>query len=268
MRGSQTKMSMDSNEKTVFKTVFTGLDEFDRFTGGLKRGQVTVLAARPAMGKTTFALNAAWNVCQKEAVAYFSLDYSKTQLVGRLLCMISGAGNANKAGWVKIANAAESISHSDLIIDDDQDNSVETIASKCENYVKERDVSLIIVDYIQLVSYKDGIAHSRSEEVNTIVCELKRIAEELNVPVLLLCQIGRACEKRKDHRPILKDFRDSKALVDLADVVIFLYRDDYYHEKSEKAGKAELIVAKHPELTGDGKTLRALYNPGKGFGNV
>ena len=267
------KMGVMTNEKMVL----TSLSEFDQFTGGLKGGQVIVLASRPAMGKTTFALNATWNICHNKnnSVAYMSLEYNRSQMVQRLVGMISGVsrykianGNLDDAERETIANAAEEISQSGVIFDSDQDNDLETLIVQCVKYVKERGVSLVVFDHIQLVKYENGIAHSRSEEVEAISCELKRIAEELNVPILLLVQIDRTCDNRRNHRPLLRDIRESKELADLADIVVFLYRDDYYYRNSAEKGKAELIIAKHPGLNGGTKTIVVTYSPQKGFGNA
>ena len=230
----------------------TGFIDLDYKTSGMHNSDLVLIAARPSMGKTAFALNIAqYMSCRKDkTVAIFSLEMSKGQLVNRLLSMESHVdaqnlrtGNLEGEDWTKLVEGANVIGHSKLIIDDTPGISISEMRSKCRKYKLEHDMDIIIIDYLQLMS---GSAHydSRQQEISDISRSLKSLARELNVPVIALSQLSRAVEQRPDHRPMLSDLRESGAIEQDADVVMFLYRDDYYHKDTEKKDIAEVIIAK------------------------
>ena len=206
------------------------------------------------MGKTAFVLNIAQHVAFKKerGVAVFSLEMSKEQLVNRLFALESQVdsqalrtGNLKDSDWEKLIEGAGIIGRSNLIIDDTPGISVSELRSKCRKYKLEHDTQLIIIDYLQLMSGSaGGRSESRQQEISEISRSLKALARELNVPVIALSQLSRACESRQDHRPMLSDLRESGAIEQDADVVMFLYRDDYYNKDSEMKDMAEVIIAK------------------------
>lgn len=231
----------------------TGFTELDYMTAGLQPSDLILLAARPSMGKTAFALNIAEHVCfrEKKGVAIFSLEMSKEQLVNRLLSLESHVdsklirnGNVLAEDWEKLIEGASIIGESKLIIDDTPGISIGELRSKCRKYKAEnKDLSLIIIDYLQLMS-GSGRSESRQLEISAISRSLKSLARELNVPVIALSQLSRAVEKREEHRPMLSDLRESGAIEQDADVVMFLYREEVYNPETEKKGNAEVIIAK------------------------
>jgi replicative DNA helicase len=232
--------------------VATGFLDLDRQTAGLQPSDLILLAARPSMGKTALALNIAEYVAfhEKQCVAIFSLEMSKDQLVNRLFSLESRVdaqklrtGNLNEGEWSALMEGAETIAHSELIIDDKPGISIGELRSKCRKYKMEHDLKLILIDYLQLMS-GSGRADSRQQEVSEISRSLKALARELNVPVVALSQLSRAVESRPDHRPMMSDLRESGAIEQDADLVMFLYRDEYYHPDSEHKGEAEVIIAK------------------------
>jgi replicative DNA helicase len=204
------------------------------------------------MGKTAFVLNVAEHVAIKEGVttAIFSLEMSDVQLVNRMLSLESTVdadkirrGNLDSGDWGKLIEGADSIAKSHLIIDDTPNISISELRSKCRKYKLEHNLGLIIIDYLQLMS-GNGKTESRQQEISDISRSLKALARELNVPVVTLSQLSRAVEQRPDHRPMLSDLRESGAIEQDADVVMFLYRDDYYNKDTEFPGVAEIIIAK------------------------
>ena len=204
------------------------------------------------MGKTAFVLNIAQHIAVKKNVtaAIFSLEMSKVQLVNRMLSLESLVeaqqirnGDLTENDWTSLIEAADSIAHSKLIIDDTPSISVGELRSKCRKYKLEHDLGIIIIDYLQLMTGSRN-SESRQQEVSDISRNLKAIARELNVPVIALSQLSRSVESREDKRPMLSDLRESGAIEQDADVVMFIYRDDYYHKDSEDKGIAEVIVAK------------------------
>ena len=231
----------------------TGFSSLDAKLTGLNKSDLLILAARPGMGKTSLALNIALNVGKAEdkAVAIFSLEMSKEQLVTRLL---SGegyvennrlmTGNLREADWAKVAAASSAISRTDIRIDDNPLLTVADMSAKCRRIDK---LGLVIIDYLQLMSAaaKDSHGESRTQAVSEITRMLKIMAKELRVPVICLSQLSRANEKREDKRPMLSDLRESGSVEQDADIVLFIYREDYYKEDSEKHNIAELIVAKN-----------------------
>ena len=247
------KIGIASRTDGVVTGVATGFADLDYKTAGLQPSDLVLIAARPSMGKTAFALNIAQNVCfkDKKSVAIFSLEMSKEQLVNRLLSLESRvdsksirSGNVSSKDWEGIIEGASTIGESGLIIDDSAGISVGELRSKCRKYKAEhKDLSLIIIDYLQLMS-SSRRSDSRQQEISDISRSLKSLARELNLPVVALSQLSRAVEKRDDHRPMLSDLRESGAIEQDADVVMFLYRDDYYNKETEKKGIAEVIIAK------------------------
>ena len=233
--------------------IATGFIDLDFRTAGMQPSDLILVAARPSMGKTAFVLNIAQHVAFKlnQTVAIFSLEMSKEQLVNRLFSLESRVdsqhlrtGNLSDAEWEKLIESAGVIGQSNLIIDDTPGISISELRSKCRKYKLEHDLKLIIIDYLQLMSGSGRGSDSRQQEISDISRSLKALARELNVPVVALSQLSRAVEQRPDHRPMLSDLRESGAIEQDADVVMFIYRDDYYNMDTEKKGIAEIIIAK------------------------
>ena len=230
----------------------TGFADLDFMTAGMQPSDLVLIAARPSMGKTAFVLNLAEYAAFKKEyhVAIFSLEMSKEQLVNRLLAMESKVnsqslrtGNMSDSDWDKIVESAGVIGRSQLMIDDTPGISISQLRSKCRKMKLEHGLDMIIIDYLQLMS-GSGHTDSRQQEISDISRSLKSLARELKVPVLALSQLSRAVEQRPEHRPMLSDLRESGAIEQDADVVMFIYRDDYYNPDSEKKGIAEIIIAK------------------------
>ena len=231
----------------------TGFIDLDYRTAGLQPSDLVLIAARPSMGKTAFVLNIAQYVAFHEnmCTAIFSLEMSKEQLVNRLFSLESRVdaqalrtGNLSDADWAKLVEGAGIIGDSELIIDDTPGISISEMRSKCRKYKLEHDLKLIIIDYLQLMSGSGRSTDSRQQEISDISRSLKALARELNVPVLALSQLSRAVEQRPDHSPTLSDLRGSGAIEQDADVVMFIYRDDYYNKDTELKGISEIIIAK------------------------
>ncbi len=233
--------------------IATGFIDLDYKTAGMQPSDLILIAARPSMGKTAFVLNIAQHVAFKlnQTIAVFSLEMSKEQLVNRLFSLESRVdsqhlrtGNLTDAEWEKLIEGAGVIGKSNLIIDDTPGISVPELRSKCRKYKLEHNLSLIVIDYLQLMTGSGRGSDSRQQEISDISRSLKALARELNVPVVALSQLSRAVEQRPDHRPMLSDLRESGAIEQDADVVMFIYRDEYYNKDSEKKGIAEIIIAK------------------------
>jgi replicative DNA helicase len=232
----------------------TGFLDLDRQTAGMQPSDLILIAARPSMGKTAFVLNIAQNVAFREhmCVAIFSLEMSKEQLVNRMFSLESRVdaqalrtGNLSDADWEKLVEGAGIIGESELIIDDTPGISISELRSKCRKYKLEHDLKLVIIDYLQLMTGSGGRASdSRQQEISDISRSLKALARELGVPVVALSQLSRAVEQRPDHRPMLSDLRESGAIEQDADVVMFIYRDDYYNKDTDLKGISEIIIAK------------------------
>ena len=232
----------------------TGFTDLDYKTSGLQNSDFILIAARPSMGKTAFVLNIAQYMAFKKdkAVAIFSLEMSREQLMNRLLSMESKVdsqhlrtGNLKDDEWSKLIESAGMIGESRLMIDDTPGISIGEMRSKCRKYKLEHGLDIIIIDYLQLMSGSGkSSSESRQQEISDISRSLKALARELNVPVVALSQLSRAVEQRTDHRPMLSDLRESGAIEQDADVVMFIYRDDYYNKDSENKGIAEIIIAK------------------------
>ncbi len=243
------------NQKQHITGVATGFTDLDYKTAGLHESDLVLIAARPAMGKSAFALNIAANaaVRGKIPVAIFSLEMSKEQMVNRILCseaMVDSnkirTGKIDDEDWMKLAGALGPLSESGIYIDDTPGISIMEIRAKCRKMKLEKNIGLVVIDYLQLVQGSSSKrAGSREQEISEISRSLKILAKEINVPVIALSQLSRAPEQRPDHRPMLSDLRESGAIEQDADIVMFLYRDDYYNEDSEKKNVAEVIIAKH-----------------------
>ena len=230
----------------------TGFYDLDYKMAGLQNSDLILIAARPSMGKTAFALNVAEYVAVRAKVttAIFSLEMSKDQLVKRMLAMNSRVdsqnirtGNLQDADWLKLVESARVIGSSNLIIDDTPGISVAEVRSKCRKYKMDKNLGLVIIDYLQLMG-SNGRSDSRQQEISEISRSLKALARELDIPVIALSQLSRAVEGRPDKRPMLSDLRESGAIEQDADVVMFLYRDEYYKKDTEKPGVAEVIIGK------------------------
>lgn len=232
----------------------TGFLDLDYKLTGLHPSELILVAARPAMGKTAFVLNIAQHVAFKHDyhVAIFSLEMSKEQLVTRLMSMESmvdsqliRTGNLKDTDWEKLMESAGVIGNSNLMIDDTPGITIAELRSKCRKYKQSTGLDLIIIDYLQLMSGSSKRSNeSRQQEISEISRSLKALARECDVPIIALSQLSRAVESRQDHRPMLSDLRESGAIEQDADVVMFLYRDEYYNPDTEKKNLAEVIVAK------------------------
>ncbi len=232
----------------------TGFTDLDNKLMGLQPSDLILVAARPSMGKTAFVLNIAEYVAlrQNKSVAIFSLEMPKEQLVKRLIAMNSRvdsqnlrSGQLSKSDWHEIIQSAGAIGASKLIIDDTSGITVSELRSKARKFKLEHNIDVIMIDYLQLMTVStQSKADSRQQEISEISRALKGIARDLKVPVIALSQLSRQVESRADHRPMLSDLRESGAIEQDADVVMFIYRDDYYHEDSEKKGVSEIIIAK------------------------
>ena len=248
------KIEKASKSKGTVTGIPTGFIDLDYKTSGLQPSDLILVAARPSMGKTAFVLNIAQHVAfkQNRTVAIFSLEMSKEQLVNRLFSLESyvdaqllRTGNLKDSDWEKLIEGAGTIGRSNLIIDDTPGISISEMRSKCRKYKMEHNLDLIIIDYLQLMSGSvGGRNESRQQEISDISRSLKALARELSVPVIALSQLSRAVEQRPDHRPMLSDLRESGAIEQDADVVMFIYRDDYYNKDTEHVNEAEIIIAK------------------------
>lgn len=246
------KIELAAKNKGAVTGISTGFIDLDYRTAGMQPSDLVLIAARPSMGKTAFVLNIAQHVAfkAKQTVAIFSLEMSKEQLVNRLFSLQSGVdaqnlrtGKLSDAEWADLIESAGVIGKSNLIIDDTPGISISELRSKCRKYKLEHDLKMIIIDYLQLMS-GSGRSDSRQQEISDISRSLKSLARELGVPVLALSQLSRAVEQRPDHRPMLSDLRESGAIEQDADVVMFIYRDDYYNKDTDLKGIAEIIIAK------------------------
>ena len=252
---SFTKLEELYNRKQHITGVPSGFTELDYRTAGFHGSELILIAARPAMGKTAFALNIAANAALKgnTAVAVFSLEMSKEQLVNRILCSESmvdsnkvRTGKLEEDDWTKLAGTIGPLSEAEIYIDDTPGINIMEIRAKCRKLKLEKNIGMVVIDYLQLIQgsgYRRS--GSREQEISEISRSLKILAKELDVPVIALSQLSRAAEQRPDHRPMLSDLRESGAIEQDADIVMFLYRDDYYNQDSEKKDIAEVIIAKH-----------------------
>ena len=246
------KIELASKQKGNVTGIATGFMDLDYRMSGMQPSDLILVAARPSMGKTAFVLNIAQYVAfhSNLATAIFSLEMSKEQLMNRLFALearvdaqLLRSGNLADSDWEKLIEGAGTIGKSKLIIDDTPGISISELRSKCRKYKLEHDLKLIIIDYLQLMS-GSGRSDSRQQEISDISRSLKGLARELNVPVIALSQLSRQVEQRPDHRPMLSDLRESGAIEQDADVVMFIYRDDYYNHDTERKDIAEIIIAK------------------------
>ena len=251
---SFTKLEELYNRKQHITGVPSGFTELDYRTAGFHGSELILIAARPAMGKTAFALNIATNAAVKAnvPVAVFSLEMSKEQLVNRILCSESmvdsnkvRTGKLEEDDWTKLAGAIGPLSEAEIFIDDTPGINITEISAKCRKLKLEKNIGMVVIDYLQLIQGSNKRGGSREQEISEISRSLKILAKELDVPVIALSQLSRAAEQRPDHRPMLSDLRESGAIEQDADIVMFLYRDDYYNQDSDKKDIAEIIIAKH-----------------------
>ena len=242
------------NRKQHITGVPSGFTELDYKTAGFHSSDLVLIAARPAMGKTAFALNIATNAAVRAnvPVSIFSLEMSKEQLVNRILCseaMVDSnkvrTGKLEEDDWTKLAGSIGPLSEAEIYIDDTPGISITEIRAKCRKLKLEKNIGMVVIDYLQLVQGSNKRNGSREQEISEISRSLKILAKEIGVPVIALSQLSRAAEQRPDHRPMLSDLRESGAIEQDADIVMFLYRDDYYNKDSEKKDIAEVIIAKH-----------------------
>ena len=249
----------------------TGFMDLDYKTSGLQPSDLVLIAARPSMGKTAFVLNLAQHMAFKKgnAVAIFSLEMSKEQLVNRMLSLESHVdaqkirtGRLNDEEWMNLVEGSANIANSKLFIDDTPGITLSAMRSKCRKLKMEHDIQIVIIDYLQLMSgSSNNSSASRQQEISDISRGLKALARELNVPVIALSQLSRAVEQRPDHRPMLSDLRESGAIEQDADVVMFLYREGYYNRDLSEAEQrvAEVIIAK--QRNGPIGTVNLLWIP-------
>jgi replicative DNA helicase len=241
------------NFKSDITGIPTGFVELDRITAGFQRNDLIIVAARPSVGKTAFALNIAQNVATKtdENVAIFSLEMGASQLVMRMLCAEGNidaqrlrTGKLEPEDWQKLTMAMGSLSNAGIYIDDTPGIRISDIRSKCRRLKQERGLGMILIDYLQLIRGNGKNGENRQQEVSEISRSLKGLARELEVPVIALSQLSRGVESRQDKRPMMSDIRESGSIEQDADIVGFLYRDDYYDKESENKNIIEIIIAK------------------------
>lgn len=263
------KIEAASKSNSTVTGIPTGFIDLDYRTSGFQPSDFILIAARPSMGKTAFVLNVVEHVAVKKGLPcmVFSLEMSKEQLVNRMLSMESNVdsqklrtGTLTDSDWDAVVEGIGTIGSSKLIIDDTPGISISELRSKCRKVKLEYGLSLVIIDYLQLMSGSGGrSSDSRQQEISDISRSLKALARELQVPVIALSQLSRAVEQRPEHRPMLSDLRESGAIEQDADVVMFLYRDDYYNPDTEKKGIAEVIIAK--QRNGPIGTVRLAWMP-------
>lgn len=250
--GTFDKIEAIANSNETVTGISTGFADLDYKTSGLQPSDMVLIAARPSMGKTAFALNVAQHAALRGgfSTAIFSLEMSKDQLVNRLLCaeaMVDAqklrTGSLEDEDWVRIARAMGPLSEAPIYIDDTPGINIMDMRAKCRKLKLERGLDLILIDYLQLMTGA-GKTESRQQEISEISRSLKALAREMSAPVVALSQLSRACESRADHRPMLSDLRESGAIEQDADVVMFLYRDEYYNPDTEAKNQGECIIAK------------------------
>ncbi len=244
------------NQKGSLSGITTGFIGMDKMTSGLHNSDLLILAARPAMGKSAFAINIATNVAIKAnvPVAIFNLEMSKEQVVNRILCseaMVDSnklrTGQLDDGDWMKLASTSGILSEAPIYIDDTPGISIMEIRAKCRKLKMEKNIGFVVIDYLQLITASNTRKNgSREQEISEISRSLKILAKELDVPVLALSQLSRSVEKRQDDkRPMLSDLRESGAIEQDADIVMFIHREDYYNPETENKNVAEIIFAKH-----------------------
>jgi len=241
------------NRKGDITGIATGFTELDKMTAGFQRNDLIIVGARPSVGKTAFALNIAQNVATKteENVAIFSLEMGAEQLVMRMLCAEGNidaqrlrTGSLTDDDWGKLTMAMGSLSNAGIFIDDTPGVRIQEIRSKCRRLKQEHGLGMILIDYLQLIVGSGRAGENRQQEVSEISRSLKSLARELQIPVIALSQLSRGVEQRQDKRPMMSDIRESGSIEQDADIVAFLYRDDYYDKESEDKNIIEIIIAK------------------------
>ncbi|MDD7390959.1 MAG: replicative DNA helicase [Lachnospiraceae bacterium] len=262
------KIEIASRNRDAVTGIPMGFTDLDYQTSGLQPSDLVLIAARPSMGKTAFVLNIAHNVAirQEKCCAIFSLEMSKEQLVNRMLAMDANVdsqnmrnGRLSEGDWEKLVESAGNIGTSKLIIDDTPGISVSELRSKCRKFKLEFDLKLVMIDYLQLMSGSGKNGDNRQQEISEISRSLKALAREIDCPVIALSQLSRACETRNDHRPMLSDLRESGAIEQDADVVMFIYRDDYYNKDTDEKNVSEIIIAK--QRNGPTGTIKLAWLP-------
>ncbi len=262
------KIEIASRNRDAVTGIPMGFTDLDYQTSGLQPSDLVLIAARPSMGKTAFVLNIAHHVTirQNLCCAIFSLEMSKEQLVNRMLAMDANVDSQNmrngrltESDWEKLVESAGNIGTSKLIIDDTPGISVSELRSKCRKFKLEFDLKLVMIDYLQLMSGSGKNGDNRQQEISEISRSLKALAREIECPVIALSQLSRACETRNDHRPMLSDLRESGAIEQDADVVMFIYRDDYYNKDSDEKNVSEIIIAK--QRNGPTGTVKLAWLP-------
>ena len=246
------KIEASSKRKGHVTGIPTGFIDLDYKMAGLQPSDFILIGARPSMGKTALVLNLAENIAIKQQIptVIFSLEMSKEQLMNRMFSLESKvdmqnirSGDLSDTEWEQLIESAGIIGKSNLILDDTPGISITELRSKCRKYKLEHNLGVVIIDYLQLMS-GSGRSESRQQEISEISRSLKALAREINAPVIALSQVNRACENRPDRRPIMSDLRESGSIEQDADVIMFLYRDEYYNKDSENKGIAEINIAK------------------------
>lgn len=250
---SLSRLEILSQKKEGLTGLTSGFVDLDRITSGWQKSDFIILAARPAMGKTALALNMAQNAAMatKQPVAIFSLEMSKEQLVNRMISSLAEIdqqtlrnGRIYGDDWIRLVNAVAPLGEAPVYIDDTPAISVREVRAKARRLKTEQDLGLIIIDYLQLMG-STGRIESRQQEVSQISRSLKALARELDIPIIALSQLSRSVEQGQEKKPSLSHLRESGSLEQDADIVMFIYRDEYYNEDSDKKGQAEIIIAKH-----------------------
>lgn len=262
------KIEQASRSKETVTGIPTGFVDLDYKTSGFQPSDLVLIAARPSMGKTAFVLNLVSHIAMQKnrPCIIFSLEMSKEQLVNRMLAMDTKidsqklrTGNLSDNDWEDLIGGVVNISNANLVIDDTPGISLNELRSKCRKMKLEQGLDIIIIDYLQLMTGSGKRSDNRQQEISDISRGLKALAREMKAPVIALSQLSRACETRPDHRPMLSDLRESGAIEQDADIVMFLYRDDYYHKDTEHPNQAEVIIAK--QRNGPIGTVNLLWKP-------
>jgi replicative DNA helicase len=244
-----------SKQDTQLVGFDTGFPTLNQYTQGFQGGQLIILAARPAMGKSAMALNLAMNIStiNDVNVAIFSLEMSNEQLVQRMVAATGSiklkmiqSGHMDKNSWVRFSPCLERVANMKIFFDDSSDSTIESIRAKCRKLKQENGLGMIVIDYLQLIDYDDDSSKmSQVQKITIISRSLKLMARELDVPIIVLSQLSRAVEGRDDKKPIMSDLRDSGSIEQDADIVLFLYSEDYYENITNTTSKIELLIAKH-----------------------
>ena len=251
--GSYQELVENSMNESGLTGLSTGFDELNRRTGGMHGGELILIAGRPGMGKSSFAVNIAEHVSitDRKTVALFNLEMPREQIVNRIICsqaLVNSnkirTGSIDAEDWEKIGAIVDRVASAPIYIDDTASVTVSEIRAKCRRLKQTKNLELIVIDYLQLMQ-SSGRADNRQQEISEISRSLKILAKELNIPIIALSQLSRASESRSDKRPMLSDLRESGAIEQDADIVMFLYRDDYYNKDTEHKNIAECIIAKH-----------------------